>query len=455
MRGTLPTFDEILDYLSQYTNYERVGDYRPGTGDFGTARIERLLQALDNPHTAYPVVHVAGTKGKGSVSHLSAAVLSTLGHKVGLYTSPHVSSIRERIAIDGVPVAESRWCEAFSEVRPVIDRVSQEMEEKPTWFEILTAMAFVVFARARVDAAVVEVGLGGRLDATNVHDLPVVVSAITPISKDHTRQLGEDLLTIAREKAGILRRGTTLVLGVQEKNVRGFLWQRAMEYDCPVYEIGVDVTVSAPAAQNTAPEAPQRLEFSTWNRSYEDVPLPLLGAHQRENAAMALAIAEVFQEHFAEHPIKTSVLRLAWRDISLPGRIELVDRKPWIVLDGAHNAASAWALAETLRARFDVPRLVLVFGANADKELELMLRILAPLCDELILTTTTSPRSMDPDAVAASLETDEDAPDVSVEADPVAALAQARKLAGEDGLVVATGSLYLAGTLRSACLPHA
>ena len=449
----LVAFDEVLKILDGFTNYERVSDYKTLPGVLGTERMEDLLDRLGSPHATIPALHIAGTKGKGSTAHLTARLLLARGFRVGLYTSPHLQTIRERIMVQGKCISKEAFCEAFARVQPAVDAMQDHPERKPpTYFEILTAMAFVAFSQARVDVVVIEVGLGGRLDATNVRDLPVVASAITPISKDHTAQLGEDLTRIAGEKAGIIRQDSVLILAPQEASVDVLLKQRAEEQKTRVQIVGQDIKVrEAGPIVDLAPEAPQRLDFATWRAVHHDIPLPLLGFHQQANACTALGLVEAFLEQDGSGPLDTATIRRAWRDANVPGRLEIVQRTPWVLLDGAHNSASAWALTETLTDRFQEGRRVLVFAVNQDKEFATMLRILAPVMQKVILTTNTSPRCVDPEDLLPHIAS----PEAQVERDPIKAVARAVESAGPRGLVVVTGSLYLVGAVRGAFLSEA
>ncbi len=447
---TIQHCEEVEAWLAGFTNYERQSDYRHTPDALGTERIAELLRRLGDPHLHAPVLHIAGTKGKGSVARLSERLLTEKGYRVGLYTSPHVMHLRERIQVGGRAVSPERFAETFARVRPVVEGMREHpVFRPPTYFEILTAAAFVTFAEAGCDGIVLEVGLGGRLDATNLPDLPTLATAITPISRDHMKQLGDDLEQIAGEKAGILRPDVPLVLAPQPTAVRERILREAADIGAPVIRVGRDLRYRyhrSPAQDD--PQAPQRLVFETWRGvEYRDVPLPLLGAHQLTNAAVALGLAELYLEEDARPPLATSALRRAWRSVELPGRIEVVSRAPWVVLDGAHNAASAWSLAETLRERFPPGRRALVFGAQGDKEIEVMLRVLAPLFDLLILTSTGSERSMDADAVRTHIREAHLRP-ARVLPDPAEALAEAEARIGPEGLVCVAGSLYLAGLLR-------
>lgn len=443
---TIISFTEAMEHLASYTNYERTSDYIPGGGGFGTRRIENLLAKLDRPHLAQPVVHIAGTKGKGSVAILTARLLQAIGLKVGLYTSPHLQHITERIAIDGEPLSEERFCEYFAMILPVLATLSDE--ERPTYFEILTALAFLAFARNHVDAVVLETGLGGRLDATNVQDLPVVASVITTVSLDHTAQLGATLEEIAAEKAGIVRPGVPVVIAPQQKRVDEVLRSIAGDRKSQIIKIGNDVTCQHTAVDSD-PEAPQRLTLTTWHARHNDIPLPLLGNHQATNAAIALAAVETFLEQQKAGPVDTMSLRKAWRDLTIPGRIEIMDRAPWVIIDGAHNAASAWALADTLEQRFGKLERTMVFAAARDKKITAMLRILAPLMKSVILTTIDSPRSMVPSEMREILLELGFTGTVQVQPDNGKAFAAALADVDREGLVCVTGSLYLAGSIRN------
>lgn len=441
----LPSYQQALEELGSYQNYERVHDYPAGTGALGTARMERLLDALDNPQQNYPVIHISGTKGKGSTAYFCAGLLNGLGLRCGLYTSPHITDLLERIQIGGRHINRSFFCKAFAAVSDAAKRLVGD--DRPTYFEMLTAIAYHAFADQAVDIAVIEVGLGGRLDATNVANLPVVASGITPVSFDHTKLLGDDLPDIALEKAGILRKDSTLVLGMQEAGARRVILRKAERLGCRVWEVGQDLQITGwqETDGSQANGIMQTVDFKTTKGEYHDIPLALAGAHQRSNALLALGLVE----SFLEASIDNMVLARAWRNVCPPGRFEVIWSKPTLVLDGAHNLASAWALAETLGERFRqrVPR-VLVFSVSSDKDVRGILRILLPLVNSVIFTTNNSPRHVPADELA------QIAIDLyphirqDVKDNPCEALAEAARVAGEDGLVVVTGSLYLIGDVR-------
>lgn len=447
----LPSYQEAVASLDEYQNYERTADYPAGTGALGTARMERLLDRLGNPQQNYPVLHISGTKGKGSTAYLTAGALAGLGLRCGLYISPHITDLMERIQIGGRNLNRAIFCKAFAAVRDAASHLAPE--HKPTYFEMFTAIAYQAFADQAVDIAVIEVGLGGRLDATNVNALPVVASTITPVSHDHTKLLGSELSNIALEKAGILRPNTTLILGRQEATARKAILRKAEHLSCRVWEVGRDLVQTGNQDLDPLENGGIMQTFSarTTKGEYHDLPLALAGAHQRENALAAIGMVEAF----LEASIDNLALSRAWKNICPPGRFEIIRHSPALVLDGAHNPASAWALAETINSRLsDRLSRVLVFSACADKDIHGILRILLPLVKSVIFTTNNSPRHMPPSEMASIAM--ELYPHVrhDVKDDPCAAVDLAMKLAGEDGVALVTGSLYLIGDVRAYCIKY-
>ena len=405
------TYARAMEYLNRATDYERQqARYSPATYDLD--RMRRFAAALGNIERSFKSLHIAGTKGKGSVAHLAEAILRQAGYRTGLYTSPHLVDLRERIRLDGKPVSERDFVWAM-------DRMERAMRRlRPTFFEIMTQAAFLLFARERVDYAVVEVGLGGRLDATNV--LTPVACAITLIDYDHMDKLGHTLGEIAREKAAILKPGIPVVTGAQRPAALREIRRRSDPLIPRVW---------APARPGTV------VKFKVAGlrgRRYR-CELPLLGRHQAENAAIAIGLVEASGAEVTPEDV-----RGAFRRVRLPGRIEIVGRRPWILVDSAHNPVSARALAEALRA---VPRrrTILVFGASADKDWPGMLRALPGMALS-IFTRARSPRAVEPGTMM-RLARGPAARTRSVEE----ALALARKVAGPADAIVVAGSFYVAG----------
>lgn len=449
----MPGYRAVLERLDAFHNVER-SEPAAGALSGGTERMRKLMERLGSPQAAIPAVHVAGTKGKGSVTHLVAAALTAAGLKTGLYTSPHVSDVRERIMIQGRPVSEKRFVDAATEALRAADELRAE-GVSPSWFEVFTAVAFVAFRNASVDAMVLETGLGGRLDATNLPDLRLVASGLTTISRDHEDILGEGLRAIAGEKAAIIREHVPVVIMPQEEGVMQLILDRARELHAPVFVVGRDVQYEIrKPVQPDKPGLGQRLNMETWRNVYPDVPLAMIGAHQVVNAALALGLTELFLEYMDSEPLDSLVLKRAWRSLGLPARMEVVSGEPWHVIDGAHNAASAWAAAETVVETFSSKKRALIFGVAADKDYRTMLRVLVPLFGRVVLVGFDSPRAMEPAGMLPFVEKEFPGVKASVAVDLSQALELAESYVGNDGVVLTTGSLYLAGEMREVSRPE-
>lgn len=445
---TLTSYGEVLDRLDSFHNLERAG-FAPGSMAGGSARMAILMKRLGSPHAGIPSVHIAGTKGKGSVSHMTAAALTAAGLRTGLYTSPHVDDVRERIQVRGRPVEKDEFVRA---ALPVIHE-AEKMENGGlplSWFEVFTAVAFVAFRAARVDAMVLEVGLGGRLDSTNLPDLNVRVCGITPISKDHEAVLGSTLSAIAGEKAGIFREHIPVVTAPQAEDVMNVLSARAKELSAGVLVAGRDIRFSVrQPLQLDKPSLGQRLDFETRRNVYPDIPVLMPGRHQAENAALALGLVDLFLEYMDREPLDALVLKRAWRTLALPARLEVVSDHPWHIVDGAHNPASAWVAAETVDEAFSADNRTLVFGVASDKDYRAMLRILAPLFRRIIVTGFNSSRAVPASDLADFLGREFPKIAVSVAEDVRDALRAAESQTPSDGLILTTGSLWLAGEMRA------
>jgi len=408
----LRRYSDALRFLNTFTDYERMASTY-GPGEYDLDRMRRLLTSLGNPERAFLSLHIAGTKGKGSTAHLAEAILREAGYRTGLYTSPHLVDMRERIRLDGALVSEAEFTRTMSAMEPELRRL------RPTYFETMTAAAFLIFAHRKVDYAVVEVGLGGRLDATNVI-LPAAC-AITTIDYDHMDKLGHTLREIAGEKAGILKPGVPAVSSPQPPEARRVLEARS-ELFFPRFRVRsrgfvLKFTVEGPGGRRYG------------------CRLPALGEHQAANAATAIALVERSGAR-----ISPAIVRRALGKARLPGRVEVVGRRPWVIVDGAHNPVSARALAAALKI---VPRrrTILVFGASADKDYGGMLRALLPGADLAIFTRAASLR-----AAATSDLIRKARGRAAVAAGSVArALGMARKAAGPRDAIVVTGSFYVAG----------
>jgi dihydrofolate synthase/folylpolyglutamate synthase len=450
----LDAYHESLDFLYSRLNYERLGMPKVA-GELQLGRMRRLLRRLGDPQDALPIIHVAGTKGKGSTSAMLAAALSAAGIRTGLFCSPHLHALEERFSIDGRSASHEEIVALTDTVRPLVAELDagdpHPRVRRLTFFEITTAMGLLHFARRQVGAVVLEVGLGGRLDSTNV--VRPVVSAITSISYDHTRLLGHTLGAIAGEKAGILKRGRPAVSGVRGAEAQAVIQRIARQRRATLHELDRDFhyEYEPPTAPLVRPAA-GHVVVRTWRTDWGSFELPLLGPHQAQNAAVALACLDVLAEHGIA--VSRAAVARGFAALRWPARVEVMGEAPWLVVDGAHNAASAKALADTLRTCFPPTRRTLVFGTSRDKDLRGQLHALIPLFDTLIATRyVENPRAVPPEDIAATILA-LDGRVAHTTADPTQALALARRSTHAQGLICITGSLFLAAEARALILGH-
>lgn len=354
-------------------------------------RVREVCDLLGSPERAYRVVHVTGTNGKTSTSRMVERLLREHGLRTGRFTSPHLTSVTERIAIDGEPVSPERFVELWQDVAPYVHMVDQRSQAaggpRMSFFEVLTVMAFAAFADAPVDVAVVEVGMGGTWDATNVVEAEVAV--VTPISRDHERWLGTELVDIAGEKAGIVKEGSTLVLAEQREEVDGVVLAAAAGQGARVLREGVDLEV----VDRQVAVGGQLLALRTVGGLYTEVFLPLHGAHQAHNALLALAAAEVVLRDGGA--LDGATIEAAFAGMDSPGRLELVRVSPTVLVDAAHNTAGIEALVAAVEEAFVFERLVGVVGVLEDKDAEQILAGLEPLLAEVVVTRSGSARALD------------------------------------------------------------
>ncbi|WP_328617853.1 bifunctional folylpolyglutamate synthase/dihydrofolate synthase [Amycolatopsis sp. NBC_00355] len=354
------------------------------------ARISALVQLLGEPNRGYPVLHVAGTNGKGSTARMIDALLTRMGLRVGRYTSPHLQLVTERIALDGHPISAARYAELWHDLAPYVAMVDGAAADGVAMskFEILTGMAFAAFADAPVEAAVVEAGLGGAWDATNVADAEIAV--ITPIGLDHIEYLGPDILGAAKEKAGIIKPGSVAVIAEQDPEVLKVLLDRAVEVDAAVARAGSEFGV----LEREIAVGGQMLKLQGLGGVYDEIFLPLHGAHQAQNAALALAAVEAFFGAGKDKQLVMEAVREAFAEVENPGRVERVRAAPTVLLDAAHNPHGARALAATVAEEFAFRRLVGVVGVMAEKDARGILDALEPVLSDVVVTRNSSPRSM-------------------------------------------------------------
>ncbi len=358
-------------------------------------RIAALCDLLGQPHRAYPVVHLTGTNGKTSTARMIDNLVRGLGLRTGRYTSPHVESLTERISVDGFPLSEARFAEVYAEVAPYADIVDRSGEHPVSFFELVTAMGFAAFADAPVDAAIVEVGMGGSWDATNVADASVAV--ITPIAVDHAAYLGDTPELIAVEKAGIIKADSFAVLARQPVEVAEVLLRRSVEVGATVAREGLEFGVAsrAPALGG------QLLSIRGLGAAYEDIFLPLYGAHQAQNVACALAAVEAFAGgRGLDGGLDIDVVRDALGSVSSPGRLEVVRRSPTVLIDAAHNPHGAQAAADAVQEAFSFSPLIGVIGVMADKDVEGLLAAFEPVMHSLVCTQSSTARALEADVLA-------------------------------------------------------
>jgi dihydrofolate synthase/folylpolyglutamate synthase len=433
-------YRQAIAYIIERSGYDRGFVANPFDAEtVGLRRTAWLLEALGNPQAQRPAVHIAGTKGKGSTAAFITSILRASGRSVGLYTSPHLHTFRERIQLNGAPIAEQLFADLTAEIAPLNARLA---EEKPEWgeataFEISTVLAFLAFARAPVDLMVIEVGLGGRLDATNVLDPHV--SVITSISLDHTRILGDTLEEIASEKGGIIKPRRPVVIAPQRDEARDTLLGIAAERGCEVLLAGRDWQTSG-AASSFVADGP-------WGR-YDALESALVGRHQVENAGTALATCWLLDRDGLALPEAT--IREGLRTVNWPGRFENEQSEPLVIVDGAHNVDSAERLAATLDERYPDRPLTLILGIAQDKDVEQMVRILARRASLLIATASHHPRAASAGRIVAAAEALEPpVPHIATAAGVAQALDLAQSSAPES-LICATGSLYVVAEAREA-----
>ncbi|MHC4605725.1 MAG: bifunctional folylpolyglutamate synthase/dihydrofolate synthase [Planctomycetota bacterium] len=413
------TYKDVLAFLARTTNYERMAPVRATRRTFNLRRAARVLESLGNPQERFRSLHIAGTKGKGSAAIFAEAVLRAHGARTGLFTSPHLVDMMERIRIGDVPVSRRAFVDVMRRMKRAADRV------RPTYFEIMTAAAFALFAHRKVDVAVVEVGLGGRLDATNL--LRPAGCAITRIDYDHTATLGTTLCAIAREKAGILKRGVPAVVAPQRPAAMRAIRRAALRAGAPLRE-PPEVGRSATCAARGGFVLECRVDGTPFR-------VPVAGTHQAVNLAVALGLVRSVEDPPA------ATIRRALRSVRLPGRIELVQRRPDVVVDVAHNPASAGVLRATLDRVLPKRKRILVFGAPGDKDLRGMLRELLPGTRLAIFTRSADPRAAAPEGLA---EMAGRVPAVVMES-VARAVDLARRIARPREVVVVAGSFAVAG----------
>lgn len=407
-------------------------------------RIAALCSVLGEPQRAYPVIHLTGTNGKTSTSRMIDALLRSLGLRTGRFTSPHLNSMTERISIDGEPISDERFIDAFLDVEPLAHLVDESQTFPLSFFEMITALGFSAFADAPVDAAIVEVGMGGTWDATNVADGAIAV--FTPIDIDHQQYLGDTATDIAFEKAGIIKPGASVIIAHQSEEVETIVVDRAIKVGAQPFREGIDFSLSN---RSLAVDG-QLISLQGLYGRYEDIFLPLHGIHQAHNAAVALAAVEAFA---AKQEIEPSVVHEAFAQVTSPGRLEVIRSSPTVILDAAHNPHGARAAVDAVSESFSISPLIGVVGVMADKDVEAMLEVFEEIMASIVCTQNSSPRSMPADELGAIAEGIFGAERVHVESNLMAAVETSLSLAEADSVgssgILVTGSVVTVGEIRS------
>ena len=441
------TYEDAISYIYSFVDYERLTSPSYDKKERSPARFVSFLRAIDSPQESFPVIHIAGTKGKGSVAMMLTYILREAGLVVGTYTSPHLTDVRERIMFDGHPIGRGNFLDLFLKILPQLEERKMEKTYR-TVFEILTAISFLYFKREKVDIGIIEVGLGGRLDATNVFEKSIAV--ITNISLDHTKILRNTLEDIADEKSEIIKPDSLVVSSPQREGVLKVIREKALARNCRfLYTGNYECTIREKNEKGSV------FDVKTDGNKYRGIKLSLPGRYQIENALTTIGVVEELKnskmqickhsniQRFEdlnigrlEEAVYRGLASVRWR-----GRLEVLRRSPYLVVDGAHNAYSAGVLAEEVTNIFEYERLVLIFGVNRDKDIRGMLNAVLPISDEVIFTRVDFPRSADPLTLVDMARGHSRAASRDIKE----ALAIAYGMATQRDLILITGSLYLVG----------
>ncbi len=427
-------YSQAEEYLHSFVNYEQISGITYAQPGYSLRHVEELLNRMGNPQLAAKTIHIAGTKGKGSVAAMIAQGLSSSGYRTGLYISPHFHTLRERISIDGSLISEAEFTAAMAKVKPFIESMKQDTSFRQlTYFEALTALTFAYFQKKRVDFQVLEVGLGGRLDATNVVANPVIC-IITSISLDHTQILGDSLEEIAREKAGIIKSGCWVVISPQPEEAASVITEICRDKKAKVVQVGKDVTWHKISGDLHH----QSLAIEGRTSKYQ-VSIPLLGDFQLENAATAIAALEILAS--AGFAISAADITRGLARVKWPGRFQILQQHPTVLVDGAHNVASMKMLVNNIKAYFAHKRIFLVFGTSCDKDIPGIINELVPLSPQVIVTQASHSRAAPLSTLAAEFSKRGIEPEIK--GTVAQAISRALSLAGRRDIICVTGSLFV------------
>ncbi len=435
------SYKEAIKYLSERTDYEKEKHLRYNVTTFSLDRMKKLLSLVGNPHKKIPTVHIAGTKGKGSTATMLAKMLESNGYNVGLYTSPHVVHLHERITVNSEMISEPEMLGLLNRVYAPVEKIAKT--EPPTFFEIMTALAFIHFADTEVDIAVIETGLGGRLDSTNVIRPEVV--GITSLSIDHQHQLGDTIDSIAREKAGVFKSGVPVITVQQEPAAMHVLKSQAIAVKAPLSVTGGDIDFSYRFETSREHGPHTRICLTTPTSKFEHLRVPLHGKHQAINCGLALAMLDKLKS--SGYKIDNEKATEGLYNVSLAGRMEMICDDPRIIIDAAHNAASIQALMHAIGQNIPYDSMVVIFGCNSDKDIEGMLHQLQYGADKVVFTRSNSAKAMSPEELA-DMYTEICGKMCQAATSLGEALRLAKSAVDKEDLICITGSFYLIGQAK-------
>ena len=459
------SYEDALAFLYKAIDYEKLISYQYNASTFSLDRMVKMLEYVGNPHKSFPSIHITGTKGKGSTAIMMSTILEHAGLTTGLFTSPHLIDLKERIQINHQNISEYEFTSNLNEFRPYIQHLREtEPSASPTFFEILTAIAMLYFKKKHVEMAVLEVGLGGRLDSTNV--VVPQVSVIANVGFDHTAILGHTLSSIAYEKAGIIKQGVPVVSAVEDSDVLSVIEKTCKEKDARLYLLGRDVWISDcgmrnadlplnpqvrnPKSEIRSPKSERGLmcTIKTWRHTYPEIFLPLIGAHQAKNCALVLGALEIMREQ-GNISIDDEIIREALAHVYCPARIEVIGENPLIILDYAHTVDSMKFLRDSLLENFTFNKLILVLGFSQDKDLDNILKEIITVGDSIIVTRSENPRSAAPEDLYQRIEKlCGKQPEITDSTQD--AVTAAKRMASKEDLICITGSAYVAGEAMQA-----
>ena len=480
------SYEEAQAFLYKAIDYEKLISYQYNSSTFSLDRMVKMLEYVGNPHKRFPSIHITGTKGKGSTSIMMSTILKRAGLTTGLFTSPHLIDLKERIQINHQNISEDEFASNLNELRPYIQNLRDtDPSASPTFFEILTAVAMLYFKKKQVDMAVLEVGLGGRLDSTNV--VIPQVSVITNVGLDHTAILGNTLSSIAYEKAGIIKQGVPVVSAIEDSEALSVIEKTCKEKDARLYLLGRDIWVeevqsihenkselyrhSHPTIldfglrnadlspnpkvrnqkseiQNPKSERGLLCTIKTWRHTYPDIFLPLIGAHQAKNCALALGALEIMREQ-GTISVDDETIRDSLSQVHCPARVEVIGKNPLIILDYAHTVDSMRFLRRSLLENFKFHKLILILGFAQDKDLDNILKEIVSIGDSIIVTRSKNPRAAAPEDLYQRIERlCGKQPEITDNTQD--AVTAAKQMASKEDLICVTGSAYVAGEAMQA-----